>query len=151
MLAPKKTKFRKFHRRINFSFIKKKGPRNRQIISKKSLTSKTDLVFGFCGIKALEPVKLHARCIEAARRAITRRLKRSGKLWIRVFPSISISAKPNEIRMGKGKGPHSFWAAFVRPGQVLFELDRVPLKDARDACALASAKLPIRTAFIQKK
>jgi large subunit ribosomal protein L16 len=82
---------------------------------------------------------------------MTRRLKRSGKIWIRVFPSISISAKPNEIRMGKGKGPHSFWAAFVRPGQVLFEIDRVPLKDAKHACELASAKLPIRTAFIQKK
>jgi large subunit ribosomal protein L16 len=151
MLAPKKTKFRKFHRRINFSYVKRKGSRSRGILPKSSLNPKTDLVFGFCGIKALEPVKLHARCIEAARRAMTRRLKRSGKIWIRVFPSISVSAKPNEIRMGKGKGPHSFWAAFVRPGQVLFEIDRVPLKDAKHACELASAKLPIRTAFIQKK
>ena len=85
MLAPKKTKFRKFHRRLNFTFIKKKGPRNREIISKSTLTAKTDLNFGFCGIKALQPAKLHARCIEAARRAMTRHLKRSGKIWIRVF------------------------------------------------------------------
>ena len=82
---------------------------------------------------------------------MTRYLKRSGKIWIRVFPSISISAKPNEIRMGKGKGPHSHWSAFVRPGQVLFEIDRVQLEDAKQACALAAAKLPFKTAFIQRK
>lgn len=151
MLAPKKTKFRKFHRRINFTFIKKKGPRNRRILPKSSLTTKIDLNFGFCGLKALQPGKLHARCIEAARRAMTRYLKRSGKIWIRVFPSVSISAKPNEIRMGKGKGPHSHWAALVRPGQVLFEIDRVSLEDAKKACALAAAKLPFKTIFIQKK
>ena len=151
MLAPKKTKFRKFHRRLNFGFTKVKGPRNRKILSKKYLTSKTDLVFGVCGIKALEPAKLHARCIEAARRAMTRYLKRSGKIWIRVFPSVSISAKPNEIRMGKGKGPHSFWAALVRPGQVIFEINRVPIKEAKQACTLAAAKLPFKTAFILKK
>ena len=151
MLAPKRTKFRKFHRRINFTFIKKKGPRNRRILPKSFLTTKIDLNFGFCGLKALQPGKLHARCIEAARRAMTRYLKRSGKIWICVFPSISISAKPNEIRMGKGKGPHSHWAALVRPGQVLFEIDRVSLEDAKKACALAAAKLPFKTIFIQKK
>ena len=151
MLVPKKTKFRKFHRRLNFSFSKQKGPRNRRIISKKFLTKKTDLVFGLYGIKALQPAKLHPRCIEAARRAMTRYLQRSGKIWIRVFPSIGISAKPNEIRLGKGKGPHSFWAALIRPGQVIFEIDRVPLSKAKEACALAAAKLPFKTTFIQKK
>ena len=135
MLMPKKTKYRKSQR-----------GRNRGIAQNGNKIS-----FGDYGLKALEGSWITDRQIEAARRAMTRHLKRSGKIWIRVFPSVSISAKPNEIRMGKGKGPHSHWAALVRPGQVLFEIDRVGLEDAKQACALAAAKLPFKTAFIQKK
>ena len=135
MLQPKKTKFRKAQ----------KG-RNRGLAHRGST-----IAFGSFGIKTLEPGWLTARQIEASRIAVTRYMKREGKVWIRIFPDKPVTAKPAEVRMGKGKGPHSHWAALVRPGQVLFEIDRVSLEDAKQACALGAAKLPFKTAFIVKK
>jgi len=134
MLQPKRTKYRKAHKgRIHG---KAKGG--------------TQLNFGAYGLKALTPGRLSARQIEAARRAITRHMKRVGKLWIRVFPDVPVSSKPAEVRQGKGKGSPEWWAARVKPGRVLFELEGVPQDLAREAFTLASAKLPVQTRFITR-
>ena len=134
MLQPKRTTFRKAHKgRI-------KG------IAKGGFT----LSFGGFGLKALEPERVTARQIEAARRAITRAMKRQGRVWIRIFPDVPVSTKPAEVRMGSGKGAPEFWAARVKPGRVLFELDGVPVTVAREALALAAAKLPIKTRFVSR-
>ena len=134
MLQPKRTKFRKaFKGRIHGA---SKGG--------------TLLNFGSFGLKALEPERVTARQIEAARRAITRHMKRAGRVWIRVFPDVPVSKKPAEVRMGSGKGAPEFWAARVKPGRVLFELDGVPVKVAREALELAAAKLPIKTRFVAR-
>ncbi|WP_375645806.1 MULTISPECIES: 50S ribosomal protein L16 [unclassified Bartonella] len=134
MLQPKRTKFRKqFKGRIHgFS----KGG--------------TDLNFGAYGLKAVEPERVTARQIEAARRAITRYMKRSGRVWIRIFPDLPVTSKPTEVRMGKGKGSVDYWAARVAPGRIMFELDGVPEDVAREALRLGAAKLPIKTRFIQR-
>ena len=134
MLQPKKTKFRKqFKGRI--SGAAKGG---------------FDLDFGAYGLKAMEPDRVTARQIEAARRALTRHMKRAGRVWIRVFPDVPVSKKPTEVRMGKGKGANEYWAAKVKPGRIMFEIDGVPLDIAREALLLAAAKLPIRTRFVQR-
>ena len=134
MLQPKKTKFRKaFKGRI--SGTAKGG---------------TDLNFGQFGLKAVEPERITARQIEAARRAITREMKRQGRVWIRIFPDVPVSSKPTEVRMGKGKGSPEFWAARVAPGRIMFEIDGVAEDIAREALRLGAAKLPIRTRFIQR-
>src|SRR3974390_2238464 len=134
MLQPKKTKFRKaFKGRMHGN---SKGG--------------TSLNFGSYGLKALEPERVTARQIEAARRAITREMKRAGRVWIRVFPDLPVSKKPTEVRMGKGKGAPEFWAARVKPGKIMFEIDGVPVELAREALTLAAAKLPIKTRFIQR-
>jgi large subunit ribosomal protein L16 len=134
MLQPTRTKFRKAH----------KG-RIRGLA-----TSGATLAFGQFGLKAVEPERITARQIEAARRALTRHMKRSGRVWIRVFPDVPVSKKPLEVRMGSGKGAPEFWVARVKPGRVLFEIDGVPLGLAREALALAAAKLPIKTRFIER-
>ena len=132
MLQPKKTKFRKaFKGRI--SGTAKGG---------------TDLNFGQFGLKALEPERVNARQIEAARRAITRQMKRQGRVWIRVFPDIPVSQKPTEVRMGSGKGSPEYWAARVAPGRIMFEMDGVPKQLAHEAFALAAAKLPVKTRVV---
>ena len=134
MLQPKRTKYRKaFKGRISGAA---KGGFN--------------LDFGAYGLKAMEPDRLTARQIEAARRAITRHMKRAGRVWIRVFPDVPVSKKPAEVRMGSGKGAPEFWAARVKPGRVLFELDGVPVTVAKEALALAAAKLPIKTRFVSR-
>ena len=134
MLQPKRTKYRKaFKGRIRGAA---KGGSN--------------LDFGSYGLKAMEPDRLTARQIEAARRAITRHMKRAGRVWIRVFPDVPVSKKPAEVRMGSGKGAPEFWAARVKPGRVLFELDGVPVTVAKEALALAAAKLPIKTRFVAR-
>ncbi len=134
MLQPKKTKFRKaFKGRI--SGTAKGG---------------TELNFGQFGLKALEPERITARQIEAARRAITRQMKRQGRVWIRIFPDLPVSQKPTEVRMGSGKGSPEYWAARVAPGRIMFEIDGVSEEVAREALRLGAAKLPIRTRFIQR-
>ena len=134
MLSPKRTKFRKqFKGRINGNA--KAG---------------TTLNFGAYGLKALEPERLNAREIEAARRAITREMKRAGRVWIRIFPDVPVSKKPAEVRMGSGKGAPEFWVARIKPGRVLFEIDGVPLQLAKEALALAAAKLSITTRFVER-
>jgi large subunit ribosomal protein L16 len=134
MLQPKRTKYRKaFKGRISGAA---KGGFN--------------LDFGSYGLKAMEPDRLTARQIEAARRAITRHMKRAGRVWIRVFPDVPISKKPAEVRMGSGKGAPEFWAARVKPGRILFELEGVPVLVAKEALALAAAKLPIKTRFVAR-
>ena len=134
MLSPKKTKFRKgFKGRISGE-------------SKAGFT----LNFGEFGLKALEPERISARQIEAARRALTRHMKRAGRVWIRVFPDVPVSKKPTEVRMGKGKGAPELWVARVAPGRIMFELDGVPVNIAKEALELAAAKLPIKTRFIQR-
>ena len=134
MLQPKRTKYRKaFKGRISGAA---KGGFN--------------LDFGAFGLKAMEPDRLTARQIEAARRAITRHMKRAGRVWIRVFPDVPVSKKPIEVRMGKGKGAPEFWVTRVAPGRIMFEVDGVPEPIAREAFALAAAKLPIKTRFIQR-
>ena len=134
MLQPKRTKDRKaFKGRISGAA---KGGFN--------------LDFGSFGLKAMEPDRLTARQIEAARRAITRHMKRAGRVWIRVFPDVPISKKPAEVRMGSGKGAPEFWAARVKPGRILFELEGVPVLVAKEALALAAAKLPIKTRFVAR-
>ncbi|HAY49167.1 MULTISPECIES: 50S ribosomal protein L16 [Thalassospira] len=134
MLSPKRTKFRKAH----------KGR------LKGEAKGGTDLNFGAYGLKALEPERITARQIEAARRAITRHIRRQGRVWIRVFPDLPVSQKPAEVRQGKGKGSPEYWAARVKPGRIMFELDGVPLDLARRAFELASAKLPIKTKFVTR-
>ncbi|MBX9645996.1 MAG: 50S ribosomal protein L16 [Xanthobacteraceae bacterium] len=134
MLQPKKTKFRKqFKGRI--SGAAKGG---------------FQLDFGEFGLKALEPERVTARQIEAARRALTRHMKRAGRVWIRVFPDVPVSQKPTEVRMGKGKGAPEYWAAKIKPGRIMFEVGGVPADVARESLALAAAKLPIKTRFIQR-
>jgi large subunit ribosomal protein L16 len=134
MLSPKKTKFRKaFKGRIHG--LAKGG---------------TDLNFGQFGLKAVEPERITARQIEAARRAITRAMKRAGRVWIRIFPDLPVSDKPTEVRMGKGKGSPEYWACRVKPGRVMFEIDGVSGEIAREALRLGAAKLPIRTRFIER-
>ena len=134
MLQPKKTKFRKAHKgRIHGNA---KGG--------------TRLAFGAYGIKALQPERITARQIEAARRAMTRHIKRQGKIWIRIFPDVPVSKKPLEVRQGKGKGSPEFWAARVAPGRILFEMDGVSEELAREALALAASKLPIKTKFVKR-
>lgn len=133
-LMPKRVKFRKSHR-----------GRMKGISSRASTIS-----FGEYGLKALEPSWLSSRQIEAARVALTRHLKRGGKVWIRVFPDKPVTAKPAETRMGKGKGSPEYWVAVVKPGRVLFELEGIPEELAREAMRLAAHKLPMRTRFITR-
>ena len=134
MLSPKRTKFRKAHKgRIHGNA---KGG--------------TTLNFGAYGLKALQPERITARQIEAARRAITRHIKRQGRVWIRIFPDVPVSQKPTEVRMGKGKGTPEYWACRVKPGRVLFELDGVDESLAKRAFELGAAKLPISTKFITR-
>lgn len=134
MLSPKRTKFRKQH----------KG-RIHGIAS-----SGTAINFGSYGLKAMGPGRITARQIEAARRAMTRHMKRAGKVWIRIFPDVPVSAKPAEVRMGKGKGNPEFWVARVKPGRVMFEIDGVSDEVAAVALELAAAKLPIPTKFVKR-
>jgi large subunit ribosomal protein L16 len=134
MLQPKRTKYRKAHKgRIHG--LAKGG---------------TDLNFGSFGLKAVEPGRINAREIEATRRAITRHIKRAGRLWIRVFPDVPVSRKPAEVRMGSGKGAPEFWVARVKPGRIMFELDGVPGPLAREAFALGAAKLSIKTRVVAR-
>jgi large subunit ribosomal protein L16 len=134
MLQPMRTKFRKAH----------KG-RIRGLA-----TSGNALNFGQYGLKALEPERVTARQIEAARRAMTRHMKRSGRVWIRIFPDVPVSKKPLEVRMGSGKGAPEFWVCRVKPGRILFEVDGVSVQVAREALELAAAKLPIKTRFVAR-
>ena len=108
------------------------------------------LNFGSYGLKSLEPSRVTARQIEAARRAMTRHMKRAGRVWIRIFPDVPVSKKPTEVRMGKGKGSVEFWAAKVKPGRMMFEIDGVPLDVAREALSLAAAKLPVKCKFVSR-
>jgi large subunit ribosomal protein L16 len=134
MLQPKRTKFRKAHKgRI-------KG------VAKGGFT----LTFGGFGLKALEPERVTARQIEAARRAITRAMKRQGRVWIRIFPDVPVSTKPAEVRMGSGKGAPEYWVARVKPGRIMFELDGVSNEIAREALILGAAKLPIKTKIVTR-
>ena len=134
MLQPKKTKFRKMHKgRI-----------------KGAAKGGTDLNFGSHGLKAMEPERVTSRQIEATRRAITRAMKRQGRVCIRIFPDVPVSKKPTEVRMGKGKGSVEFWAARVKPGRIMFELDGVTDEVAREALLLGAAKLPIKTRIVSR-
>jgi large subunit ribosomal protein L16 len=134
MLQPKRTKFRKqFKGRIHGAA--KKG---------------TTLNFGAYGLKALEPERINAREIEAARRAITRQMKRAGRVWIRVFPDVPVSKKPAEVRMGSGKGAPEYWVAKIKPGRILFEVDGVDHATAKEAMRLGAAKLSIATKFVAR-
>jgi large subunit ribosomal protein L16 len=110
----------------------------------------TSLNFGQFGLKALEPERVTARQIEAARRAITRAMKRAGRVWIRIFPDVPVSIKPAEVRMGSGKGAPEFWVARVKPGRIMFEIDGVPAELAQAALSLGAAKLPIKTKFVTR-
>ena len=133
MLQPKRTKFRKTH----------KG-RNR------GLAKGTDVSFGTFGLKAVGRGRITARQIEAARRAMTRHIKRQGQIWIRVFPDKPITSKPLEVRQGKGKGNVEYWVAQIQPGKVLYEMDGVSEELAREAFNLAARKLPVKTTFVTK-
>jgi large subunit ribosomal protein L16 len=134
MLQPKRTKFRKAHKgRIHGNA---KGG--------------TALNFGSFGLKAVSPARITARQIEAARRSITRHMKRAGRVWIRIFPDVPVSTKPAEVRQGKGKGNPEYWICRVKPGRVMFEMDGVPSNVARRAFELAAAKLPVKTKFITR-
>jgi len=134
MLSPKRTKFRKQHKG-RVKGVAKGG---------------TSLNFGAYGLKSVEPGRITARQIEAARRAITRHIRRQGRVWIRVFPDVPVSQKPDEVRMGKGKGSPEFWMCRIHPGRVMFELDGVPGDLAKRAFELASAKLPVKTRFVTR-
>jgi large subunit ribosomal protein L16 len=134
MLQPIRTKFRKaFKGRIHGL-----------------ATSGNELAFGRYGLKTLEPNRLTAREIEAARRAMTHYMKRAGRVWINVFPDLPISKKPTEVRMGKGKGTPEFWACRVKPGRILFEIDGIDEASAREAMRLAAAKLSVKTRFVSR-
>lgn len=134
MLAPKKTKYRKaFKGRIHGDA--KAG---------------TTVSFGTYGLKALEPARITARQIESARRAITRHIRRVGRVWIRIFPDVPVSTKPAEVRMGSGKGSPEYWVCRVKPGKIMFELDGVMPEVAEKAFELAAAKLPIATRFVKR-
>jgi large subunit ribosomal protein L16 len=113
-------------------------------------SSGVELAFGHFGLKALEPDRVTARQIEAARRALTRHMKRSGRVWIRIFPDVPVSKKPLEVRMGSGKGAPEYWVVRVKPGRILFEIDGVSTQVAREALTLAAAKLPVKTRFVQR-
>ena len=134
MLQPKRTKFRKAHKGRIHGMAK----------------GGVSLNFGSYGLKATRPERVTARQIESARRAITRHLKRSGRLWIRIFPDVPVSKKPAEVRMGKGKGTPEFWVCRVKPGKIMFELDGVSEQAAQEAFSLAAAKLPLETKFVRK-
>jgi large subunit ribosomal protein L16 len=134
MLQPMRTKFRKAHKGRIHGLA----------------TSAADLAFGQYGLKALEPERVTARQIEAARRALTRHMKRSGQVWIRVYPDVPVTKKPLEVRMGSGKGGVELWVARVKPGRILFEVDGVSIQTAKEALALAAAKLPIKTRFVER-
>lgn len=134
MLSPKRTKYRKAHKG-RVKGVAKGG---------------TALNFGAYGLKAVGPARITARQIEAARRAITRHIRRQGRVWIRIFPDVPVSQKPAEVRMGKGKGSPEFWMCRVKPGRIMFELDGVPVDLARQAFTLASAKLPVHTRFVAR-
>ena len=134
MMQPKKTKYRKAHKGRIHGHAK----------------GGTALNFGAYGLKAVSPGRVSARQIEAARRAITRHMRRVGKLWIRVFPDVPVSSKPAEVRQGKGKGSPEWWAVRVKPGRIMFELDGVTKQVAEEAFVLASAKLPIHTRFVTR-
>lgn len=134
MLSPKRLKFHKQHKgRIHG--LAKGG---------------STLSFGSYGLKALSPERVTARQIEAARRAITREMKRAGRLWIRIFPDVPVSDKPAEVRMGKGKGAIEFWVARVKPGRIMFEAEGIDEETARRAFALGAAKLPVKSKFVQR-
>jgi large subunit ribosomal protein L16 len=134
MLQPMRTKFRKAHKgRI-----------------KGLATSGNSLAFGQFGLKAMEPDRVTARQLEAARRALTRHMKRAGQVWIRVYPDVPVSKKPLEVRMGSGKGTPEYWVTRIKPGRIIFELDGVPVTVAREALDLAAAKLPIKTRFVER-
>lgn len=134
MLQPKRTKFRKMHKgRISGNA---KGGFN--------------LNFGSYGLKSLEPSRVTARQIEAARRAMTRHMKRAGRVWIRIFPDVPVSKKPTEVRMGKGKGSVEYWAAKVKPGRMMFEIDGVSIDVAKEALSLAAAKLPVKCKIVSR-
>ncbi len=134
MLQPKKTNYRKAHKGRIHGFAK----------------GGTNLNFGSYGLKATKPERVTARQIEAARRAITRHLRRTGRLWIRIFPDVPVSKKPAEVRMGKGKGTPEFWVCRVKPGKIMFELDGVSEIAAKEALSLAAAKLPLNTKFVKR-
>ncbi len=134
MLSPKRTKYRKAHKgRI-----------------KGDAKGGTALNFGQFGLKALEPERITARQIESARRAITRAMKRAGRVWIRIFPDVPVSTKPAEVRMGSGKGAPEFWVARVKPGRIMFEIDGVAPELAKEALSLGAAKLPIKTKMVTR-
>ena len=134
MLQPMRTRFRKAHKgRI-----------------KGAATSGATLSFGQFGLKAMEPDRVTARQIEAARRAMTRHMKRAGRVWIRIYPDVPVSKKPLEVRMGSGKGAPELWVVRIKPGRILFEIDGVSTTLAREALDLAAAKLPIRTRFVER-
>ena len=135
MLSPKRTKFRKLHKgRI-----------------KGEAKGGFDLNFGSFGLKAIEPERVTARQIESARRAMTRHMKRQGRVWIRIFPDTPVTQKPTEVRMGKGKGSVEYWAAKVKPGRVMFEIDGVSEPIAREALRLAAMKLPVKSRIVAKE
>jgi large subunit ribosomal protein L16 len=134
MLQPAKTKFRKYHKGRNYGVA----------------TRGAKVSFGEFGLKAIDRGRLTARQIEAARRAMTRHIKRGGRIWIRIFPDKPVSQKPAEVRMGNGKGNPEFWVAEIQPGKVLYEMDGVQENVAREAFRLAAAKLPLRTIFVQR-
>jgi large subunit ribosomal protein L16 len=135
MLSPKRTKFRKqFKGRIHGN-----------------ASSGTNLNFGSHGLKAMQAGRITARQIEAARRAMTRHMKRAGRVWIRIFPDVPVSSKPAEVRMGKGKGSPEYWMVRIKPGRVMFEIDGVPDDVAREAFVLAAAKLPIQTRIVARQ
>ena len=134
MLSPKRTKYRKAHKG-RIKGIAKGG---------------YELNFGAFGLKALTPERVTARQIEAARRAMTRHMKRQGRVWIRIFPDVPVSKKPAEVRQGKGKGTPEYWACRVKPGRIMFEVDGVAEDTARRAFELAAAKLPVQTKFVKR-
>src|SRR6202041_4030563 len=134
MLQPMRTKFRKAHKGRIHGIA----------------TSGASLAFVRFGLKAMEPERITARQIEAARRALTRNMKRAGRVWIRVFPDVPVSKKPAEVRMGSGKGAPELWVARIKPGRILFEIDGVTGQTAKEAPPLAAAKLPIKTRFVAR-
>ena len=134
MLQPTRTKYRKAHKgRIHGS-----------------ATRGAALNYGAYGLKALEPERIISKQIEAARVSLTRYMKRTGKVWLRIFPNIPVSKKPTEVRMGKGKGTPEYWACRVKPGRILFEVDGVTEEVAREALYKASTKLPVKTKFVKR-
>ena len=135
MLTPKRTKYRKYHRG------RMRGTKTRG----------NEICFGNFGLQALEPSWITSRQIEAARRAMTRHIKRGGKIWIRIFPDVPVSKKPLEVRMGKGKGNVEYWVCKIQPGRVLYEMEGVNENIAREAFRLAAAKLPFKTTFVSRQ